>query len=238
MSLPFLDEIMAAYPSAGSAPNSALTVTGAGALPSWFDVTGLATASIGAAGLMLARLAAQPGGVPAQVSVDQRLASFWYGFTVRPQGWEMPPSWDPIAGDYRAKDRWIRLHTNARHHRDAALAVLGQATARAGVEPLVAQWGAKELEQAVVDAGGCAADMYNLDAWSRHPQGAAVAKEPLVHRHCYPDQPSCWQGGAPGKPLAGLKVLDLTRVLAGPVAGRFLAAYGAEVLRIDPPDWD
>jgi crotonobetainyl-CoA:carnitine CoA-transferase CaiB-like acyl-CoA transferase len=44
--------------------------------------------------------------------------------------------------------------------------------------------------------------------------------------------------GTPERPFAGLKVLDLTRVLAGPVAGRVLAAYGANVLRIDPRDWD
>jgi len=39
----------------------------------------------------------------------------------------------------------------------------------------------------------------------------------------------------PLRPLARLRVLDLTRVIAGPVATRFLAAYGADVLRIDPP---
>lgn len=239
MSLPFLAHVLDAYPTESGPPAPALAVTGEGALPSWFDVTGLAAASIGAAGLMLTRLTAlQTSQAPANVSVDRRLASFWFGFTVRPQGWEMPPSWDPIAGDYRAKDRWIRLHTNAPHHRKAALSVLGDYSDRAGVEPAVAQWEAADLEQAVVDAGGCAAVMRDLEEWARHPQGAAVARDPLVLRQEHPEYESRWQGGTPDRPLAGLKVLDLTRVLAGPVAGRFLAAYGAEVLRIDPPDWD
>ena len=239
MSLPFLTEILDAFPRVSGPPAPALAVTGEGGLPSWFDVTGLAVASMGAAGLMLSRLAAaQTGKTTAGVSVDRRLASFWFGFTVRPQGWEMPPSWDPIAGDYRAKDRWIRLHTNAPHHREAALSVLGQAADRASVEPLAAKWQASELEQAVVEAGGCAAVMHALEEWAHHPQGAAVAGDPLVLRQAYPAHEGRWKGGEPDRPLAGLKVLDLTRVLAGPVAGRFLAAYGAAVLRIDPPDWD
>ncbi len=239
MSLPFLADIHEAFPEESGPTAKALTFTGVGALPSWFDLTGLAAASIGAAGLMMARLIElQSSQAPAEVSVDRRLASFWFGFTVRPQGWEMPPSWDPIAGDYRAKDRWIRLHTNAPHHRAAALSVLGDHSDRAGVEPAVARWEAAELEQAVVEAGGCAAVMHDLEAWSRHPQGAAIANEPLVHRQQYGEHERRWTGGTGDRPLAGLKVLDLTRVLAGPVAGRFLAAYGAEVLRIDPPDWD
>lgn len=238
MSTPFLDEILAAYPTCSPAAAPALSITGTGALPSWFDVTGLASASIGAAGLMLARLATQQGEAAPAVSVDRRLASYWFAITVRPIGWEMPPAWDPIAGDYRAKDRWIRLHTNAPHHRAAALSVLGDHYDRAGLEPAVAKWAAHDLEQAVVEAGGCAAVMHDLDEWARHPQGIAIASDPLAGWRRYRNQESRWQGGSAERPLAGLKVLDLTRVLAGPVAGRFLAAYGAEVLRIDPPDWE
>lgn len=237
MSQPFLAEILAAYPAEDAMPLPPLSTISTGDLPSWFDVSGLATASIGTAGLMLARLSSK-GGSPPPVSVDRRLASFWFGSTVRPQGWEMPPAWDPIAGDYRTKDRWIRLHTNAPHHRAAALSVLGEHSDRAGVEPAVANWEGADLEQAIVDAGGCAAVMHDLDAWSRHPQGAAVAREPLVHWQAFPAAQSRWTGGTADRPLAGLKVLDLTRVLAGPVAGRFMAAYGANVLRIDPPDWN
>ncbi len=231
MTLPFLSDIAAAISAdTGFGP---LTVTGDGNLPSWFDVTGLAVASIGAAGALLAGFAGQ-----GPVTVDRRLASLWFGMTLRPDGWRMPPVWDPIAGDYRAKDGWIRLHTNAPHHRAAALSVLGQHDDRDALAPVVAAWDADALEFAVVNAGGCAAAMRGLDDWSSHPQGRTVAETPLIQWRDYGSADGPLPQPTPGRPLAGLKVLDLTRVLAGPVAGRFLAAYGADVLRIDPPDWD
>ncbi|CAB3693276.1 MAG: CoA transferase [Achromobacter pulmonis] len=220
-----------------------VAVTGHGALPSVFAVTEFATAAIGAAGLAMAEFVAAGAGlageaaVPA-VEVDQRLASFWFGTTLRPVGWTSPPLWDPVAGDYLAADGWIRLHTNAPHHRDAALAVLGVAADRDAVARAVARWRADDLEAAVVARNGCAAAMRGLDAWRQHPQGQSVAAEPLLHR-------AASAGGArPGwriarqRPLQGLRVLDLTRILAGPVATRFLAGFGADVLRIDPPGWD
>ncbi len=203
-------------------------------LPAWFSVSALAAASIAGAGVMLRKWS----GLEAPVTVDQRLAALWFDMTLRPDGWQLPSVWDPIAGDYRTRDGFIRLHTNAPHHRKAALSVLGDLPDREGVAGAVSAWQADALETAIVSAGGCAATMRDLDAWQDHPQGAAVAREPLVHwHHCGtvdPRQP----GRSTERPLAGIKVLDLTRVLAGPVAGRFLAAFGAMVLRIDPPDWD
>jgi len=102
----------------------------------------------------------------------------------------------------------------------------------------VAQWASADLEQAVVEAKGCAAEMRSWEQWQQHPQGLAVNAEPLVHFSDGEEQDSQpWQGSV-ARPLAGLKVLDLTRVLAGPTASRFLAGLGANVLRIDPPTWN
>lgn len=215
-----------------------LSLSESGALPSAFAVTDLAAASIGAAGQAIAELVRQQTARLPSLSVDRRLASFWFSSTIRPLGWQVPPLWDPIAGDYASADGWIRLHTNAPHHRTAAERVLGKVTDRIEMARYVAQWNAAELEQAVVDAGGCAAQMRTLQAWQNHPQGLAVNAEPLVQRQAFEtfsDKP--WLGSA-ARPLGGIKVLDLTRVLAGPVASRFLAGLGADVVRIDSPTWD
>ena len=234
--IPFLGEIRRTLGGGPLAPGQ-IEVTGAGALPSAFAVTDLAAATVAAAGLAAADLVALRHARPA-VRVDRRLASMWFAWSLRPDGWQVPPPWDPIAGDYRADGGWIRLHTNAPHHRAAALAVLDCAPRREAVAEAVAGWKADALEAAVVARQGCAAAMRSLADWAAHPQGVAVAIEPLVARA------ETDEGPAPGwtiprdRPLGGLRVLDLTRVLAGPVATRFLAGLGADVLRIDPPDWD
>lgn len=212
---------------------SRLSVTGEARWPSCFAVTPMALASIGAACLAVSELAGGP-----RVTLDSRLASLWFQWTLMPQGWTLPAAWDPIAGDYAAADGWIRLHTNAPHHHAAALAVLGCADSREAVTAAVARWPAEALEQAVVEAKGCAAAMRSPEAWRAHPQGQAVRAEPIFAiRPGTPGAAPGWQP-TPGRPLAGLRVLDLTRVLAGPVATRFLAGYGADVLRLDPPGWD
>lgn len=234
-----MSKMLEAIVSALSLPSrECVTFAGAGELPSCYAVTELAAASVGAAALAVRQLIAAQGGGPAQVTVDRRLASMWFGWSLQPVGWERPPLWDPVAGDYRTADGWIRLHTNAPHHRDAALAVLGAPVERAAVARAVAGWRGADLEAAVVAQGGCAAMMRSGAEWAAHEQGRAVAAEPLVALTAREGSFHAGWAPTPSRPLAGLKVLDLTRVLAGPVATRFLAGYGADVLRIDPPSWE
>lgn len=215
-------------------------VTGSATLDSAYPVSDLATASIATAAVAAADLCGASGFDEPDVTVDRGLADAWFGYALSPIGWAIPSPWDAIAGDYAALgDEWIRLHTNAPRHRAAALRVLGVEAEREHVAAAVARWAADELEAAVVAEGGCAAVLRSPAEWASHPQGAAVAAEPLiVIEGTAPDAaPTTWRP-SPERPLAGLRVLDLTRVLAGPVATRLLAGLGADVLRIDPPDWD
>jgi len=116
--------------------------------------------------------------------------------------------------------------------------VLGRHADRTGIAQAVAGWAKRDLEEAIVAAGGCAAEMRSSAEWADHPQGKAVWAEPLAHLVATGRAaPSSWTPVS-FRPLAGLRVLDLTRVLAGPVATSFLAGYGADVLRINPPDRD
>lgn len=229
------------WSAAGGAADLASLVSFVGprVLNSSYPVNDLAAAVVGSAGLALAEFAAT-GGECARVEVDRGLAGGWFGTTFRPSGWEQPPAWDAVAGDYRCTDGWIRLHTNDSGHRAAALQVLGIADSAArpaerdAVAATIAGGAAQRWESAVVAAGGCAAQLRTPEEWRNHPQGMAVAHESILSRVFTDITGVSTDPGPAERPLAGLKVLDLTRVLAGPAATRFMAGFGAQVLRIDP----
>jgi crotonobetainyl-CoA:carnitine CoA-transferase CaiB-like acyl-CoA transferase len=154
----------------------------------------------------------------------------------------VPRLWDPIAGLYRCGDGgWVRLHTNFTHHRDGVLALLdlpaGAQTPREAVAEALCGWQALAFEQAASDAGLVVAALRSFEQWDAHPQAAVIAAQPLVAiERIGAAPPLRWPAltaGAP--PLQGLRVLDLTRILAGPTGGRALAAYGADVMLINSP---
>jgi len=229
------------WASAGGEPAAleAVTLTGEEPqLPSSFRVAVAAQASIAASGLAAAQIWQLRSGQSQGVAVDMRHAvvecrSERY---LRVNGKPPPPAWDAIAGVYRTGDRrFVRLHTNFPHHRAAVCKVLDCKAERDEVQAALLRWEAEAFETAAYAAGGVVAMMRAYEEWSALPHAKALAALPTISIEKIGEAaPRPWPAG--DRPLAGLRVLDLSRVIAGPVAGRTLAAHGADVLLISGPD--
>ncbi len=226
-----------------------LSLTGAEpVMASSFAVGTAAQSSIAAAALAAATIGQLRGAGSQSVSVDMNAAAIECTGYFRING-QASAIWDPIAGLYPCGSPggpdgsagWIRLHTNFEHHRDGVLKLLGlplgAATSKEAVAAALSHWSALEFEQAATDAGMVVAALRNFEQWDAHPHAAIVAAQPLVSIERIGDaDPLKWPSlGVNERPLKGLKILDLTRILAGPVCGRTLAAYGAEVMLVNSP---
>jgi len=222
-----------------------LSLTGADpVLPSSFAVGSAAQISIASTALAAADIGHYRNGLPQQVQVDMRHAALECCSHFLIDG-VVPNSWDKLAGLYAcgpdAADGWVRLHTNFAHHRDGVLRLLnlpeGPATERAAVAEALKAWDALTFEQAATDAGLVVAALRSFQEWDAHLQSQAIAAQPLVGIERIGDGPPLAWPALPlaSNPLSGLRVLDLTRILAGPFCGRTLAAYGADVMLVNAP---
>ncbi|MFI0966675.1 CoA transferase [Streptomyces sp. NPDC021080] len=232
------------------------TVARAGALEAALPVRELARTCVGACALAAAELGARRAGlarVP-RVSVDDGAVAtaFVSERHLRIDG-RAPVGFAPLSRFWRTADGWVRTHANYPHHRARLLDALGAADDASveDVAALLAGRSAREVEESVYGAGGLAVALRTPKEWAAHEQGLALARRPLIER----DGPSggggpSGRGGPSGDrprvlsplpgdgpllPASGVRVLDLTRVIAGPVATRTLALLGADVLRVDGP---
>ncbi|MEH3053540.1 MAG: CoA transferase [Patulibacter minatonensis] len=208
-------------PGLGAAPAG-------GVLPSSFAVEDFAVGAFAALGLAASEWSGSGGAV--RVDAHAATTAVRSEQALRVDGAAPGPVWDPLSTVYPTADGWVRLHANYAQHRAAVERVLGSLDP-AEVTAKIATQEAEAVEAALHRAGGVAAAARTLEAWAAHPHGRTVTDRPLVLTEQRSDT------GADGR-VARPRVLELTRVIAGPTAGRALAWFGADVLRIEAPDHD
>jgi crotonobetainyl-CoA:carnitine CoA-transferase CaiB-like acyl-CoA transferase len=195
-------------------PVEELELSGTGELTSAFEVEPAVLAAAAASNLAF--------GVP---SLDRSRAVALCAGRALVDG-QPCPTWAELSGYYEAGDgEHIQLHANFPHHADGIVATLGCEPSRAAVEAAIGGWTAADLEARLVGSGLIGARLRTMEEWDRHPHALATAELPLLSVTRIGD-------GPPRSPDRRLRVLDCSRVLAGPVAGSTFAAHGADVLRV------
>ncbi|MFF4351826.1 CoA transferase [Streptomyces sp. NPDC001530] len=219
------------------------TVVRRGALEARLPVRELARTCAAACSLAGAELGARRAGladVPGVTVDDGAVATAFVSERHLLIDGRAPVNFAPMSRFWRTADGWVRTHANYPHHRARLLSAL-ELPEDASVDAVaahLAERSAVDVEDAVYAAGGLAVALRTAKEWAAHEQGAAVARRPLLSREQVGEAPVralAPLAGAPLLPAAGVRVLDLTRVIAGPVATRTLALLGADVLRVDAP---
>lgn len=228
--------------AAGAVERVTLTGGDTLGLPSSFRVGAAAETAIALAAMAAAERYRRLTGITQSITVD-RLAACLECRSERYMlidGKPGPELMDPLATVYPCGDgRLVRLHTNFPHHRDGLVALLGAEPARQSIAAKLLMWDAAAFEQAATERGFVVAMLRTFAEWDAHPQSTAIRTLPLISIRRIGDAPPGRSRQAlaePLRPLSGLRVLEMTRIIAGPVGGRTLAAHGADVLRVIGPD--
>jgi crotonobetainyl-CoA:carnitine CoA-transferase CaiB-like acyl-CoA transferase len=222
---------------------SSLELTGrSGQLVSRFAVEETAVACVAVALLAAAAFHQERGGAVDGVTLDREhvAAAVRSERYFRRGGQSSGVGFAALSRFWPAADGWVRTHANYPWHRDALLSSLGVPAQRVttdGVDAVgaaIAAMRGHDVEERVFAAGGIAAAVRSVEEWQAHAQGQALATEPLIGQRIIGDAASRRRPSGE-LPASGVRVLDLTRVIAGPVCTRYLGALGAEVVRLDPP---
>jgi CoA-transferase family III len=181
--------------------------------------------AVGALAYSAVRFAALAGGDPVPEPV--RVATAFTSERHFRLSGEPMAAWAPLSGFFACRDGFVRTHANYPHHRDRLVGALGVSASADALRERVAGLSAVDVEETVTAAGGVAVAVRSEAEWAGHPHGSRVGSLPLVVQER--------RSEGVGRPVDRARVLDLTRVIAGPVATRTLALWGADVLRVDPP---
>ena len=199
-----------------------------------FDVDGLLADTARFAVGSIDGLGSQRGLAPPERSIDREHLLAYCTTYVEVDGAAVP-AWADLSGVYPTDgERHLQIHCNFPHHAAGVVARLGCAPDRASVAAAIAERDAFELEGELVADGMIGAAVRTLDEWDAHPHAVATRDVPLMSADRIGDaapQPTGSPTDGPDS-LAGVRVLDCSRVLAGPVAGQMLAGFGADVLRV------
>ena len=199
-------------------------------------VSDMAAAAYGALALSAADLHQARGGPRPRPFVDRRHAgvALTGNDYVRIDG-ETPDKWGAVTGYFRCKDdAYVYLHGQFPHLKDGLLDLFNVEEDREKMAEVVADWTSDEAEAAGQERGLCVLKVRDRATWEAHPQFAALSKKSVVDLTPIGDAVPLPAAGE--RPLSGIRVLDLSRVIAGPMAGRALAELGADVIRISAPD--